>query len=218
LTVNNMGSSSVGMKIITGLTPGTSYDFYVRDSCAGSFSNWSVPASHTTSSSPLPMVNPSYSVTSLNPVTMDFVSGASGQDSTGWYFSDGTVDTGNFVTHIFTNNGPGTAIVVAKNDCGIIADTLNFVISLDDLSLSKIRLFPNPTMGKFDIEFELLESSEVEFKVRTSAGNLVLISHENLQKGGVKKSFDLDDLPSGLYSLEITTNMGLYVKRFIIEN
>ena len=149
---------------------------------------------------------------------MDFFSGASGQDSTGWYFSDGTVDTGDFVTHIFSNNGPGTAIVLAKNECGIITDTLNFVVSLDNLSLSKIRLFPNPTMGKFEIEFELLESSEVEFKVRTLTGNIVLNNYQNFQKGGVKKSFDLDDLPSGLYSLEITTNTGLYVKRFIIEN
>ena len=218
LTVNNMGSSSVGMKIITGLTPGTSYDFYVRDSCAGSFSNWSAPATHTTASSPLPTVTPSYSVTSLNPVTIDFVSGASGQDSTGWIFSDGTFDSGDSVTHVFSNNGPGTAIVVAKNDCGIITDTLNFVVSLDDLSLSKIRLFPNPTFGKFDIEFELLEPSEVEFRVRTLTGNVVLTNYDNFQKGEVKKSFNLDDLPAGLYSLEITTNMGLHVKRFIIEN
>jgi hypothetical protein len=91
-------------------------------------------------------------------------------------------------------------------------------VSLDDLSLSKIRLFPNPTFGKFDIKFELLEPSEVEFRVRTLTGNVVLTNYDNFQKGEVKKSFNLDDLPAGLYSLEITTNMGLHVKRFIIEN
>ena len=91
-------------------------------------------------------------------------------------------------------------------------------MSLDDLSLSKTRLFPNPTMGKFDIEFELIEPSEIEFRVRTLTGNIVLTDYDNFQKGEMKKSFNLDYLPAGLYSLEITTKLGLYVNRFIIEN
>jgi hypothetical protein len=218
LTVNNMGSSSATMKIITGLTPGTSYDFYVRDSCSGSLSNWSSPASYTTASSPLPTVSPSYTVTSLNPVTMDFVSGASGQDSIGWYFSDGTTAAGDSITHIFNTNGPGTAIVFAQNTCGIISDTLNFTIGMEDLNLTNFRLYPNPTMGKFDIEFEIRAPNNLQFRIMTLTGNLILENNEYYQRGQVKKSFDLRNLSAGIYLLEMKSDMGVKTARFIIDN
>ena len=222
LTVNNMGSSSTGMKIVTGLTPGTTYDFYVRDSCSGSLSNWSNSISHTTASSPLPTVSPSYTVTSLNPVTMDFISGASGQDSTGWLFTDGTgftTATGDSVTHVFSNNGGAeVAIVYAKNECGIITDTLNFTVGLEDLSMTNFRLYPNPTMGKFDIEFEIGASSNLQFRIMNLTGNLILDNNEYHQSGRVKKSFDLRNLSAGIYLLEMKSDMGVKTTRFVIDN
>ena len=218
ISVNNMGLSSSGMLTLTGLNPGTAYDVYVRDSCPGSLTTWSAPTSFTTANAPLPTVSPSYTVTSLNPVTMDFVSGASGQDSTGWYFSDGTTAAGDSITHIFITNGPGTAIAFAQNACGIISDTLNFTVGIEDLNFSNFRLYPNPTMGKFDIEFDIGASNDIQFRIMTLTGNLILDNNEYHQSGRVKKSFDLSNLSAGIYLLQIKSDMGVKTYRFIIDN
>tara|TARA_B100000780_G_C21125985_1_gene456904 strand:+ start:2516 stop:6877 length:4362 start_codon:yes stop_codon:yes gene_type:complete len=218
ISVNNMSLSSSGMIILTSLNSGTAYDVYVRDSCPGALTSWSTPAMFTTANSPKPSLSPSYTVIYTNPVTMFFTSGATGQDSTGWYFSDGTTDMGDTVTHVFATNGPGTAIVFAQNECGIITDTLNFVVGLDDINLTNLRLYPNPTSSEFYLEFQLPSSKEVHFRVITLTGTVVIESREYLQKGLVRKSFDLGTSPAGVYLMEIKTDFGIIIKRVVIDN
>jgi hypothetical protein len=123
------------------------------------------------------------------------------------------------VTHVFSNNGGAeVAIVYAKNECGIITDTLNFTVGLEDLSMTNFRLYPNPTMGKFDIEFEIGASSNLQFRIMNLTGNLILDNNEYHQSGRVKKSFDLRNLSAGIYLLEMKSDMGVKTTRFVIDN
>ena len=116
----------------------------------------------TTAAGPLPTLNPNFTVISMNPVTIQFTANANGQDTVGWAFSNGAVQGGDAVTQTFGTNGPAFAVAVAANACGIVADTVYFTVGLDDLNLTSLRLFPNPTAGQFTVEFSHLDAEDVD--------------------------------------------------------
>lgn len=214
-TVNTSASGSVTM---TGLMPGTTYEVMVQDICGGtSTSAWSTAVSFTTAAGPLPTLNPNFTVISMNPVTISFTANASGQDTVGWAFSNGAIQGGDAVTQTFGTNGAAFAVAVASNACGIVADTVYFTVGLDDLNLTSLRLFPNPTAGQFTVEFTHLDAEDVSFRIVTLTGAVVSQSMRHADAGVVRESFDLSKTPAGVYLVEVQTNAGRSVRRIVLE-
>ncbi|MBP6796332.1 MAG: T9SS type A sorting domain-containing protein, partial [Saprospiraceae bacterium] len=83
-------------------------------------------------------------------------------------------------------------------------------------NLKSVRLFPNPTSGRFTLDIELNTPSEVMIRVYNVSG----ISKEaRLLKGAAsyRESFDLKDLPNGVYSLILQNGSESQVVHFIIQ-
>ena len=212
-----VSASASGTVTLTGLMPGTSYDVIVQDNCNGTTSGWSTAVTFTTASGPLPTLNPNFTVISMNPVTIAFTANASGQDTVGWAFSTGAIQGGDAVTQAFSSNGPAFAVAVAANACGIVADTVYFTVGLDDLNLTSLRLFPNPTAGQFTVEFSHLDAEEVEFRIVTLTGAVVAQLSRHADAGTVRETFDLSKTPAGVYLVEVQTTSGRSVRRIVLE-
>ena len=153
----------------------------------------------------------------MNPVTIQFTANANGQDTVGWAFSNGAVQGGDAVTQTFGTNGPAFAVAVAANACGVVADTVYFTVGMEDLNLTSLRLYPNPTAGQFTVEFSHLDAEDVTFRVVSLTGAVVSQHMRHAEAGVVRESFDLSKTPAGVYLVEVQTTTGRSIRRIVLE-
>jgi hypothetical protein len=77
--------------------------------------------------------------------------------------------------------------------------------------------YPNPFNPKTQIEFELVQDSEVEVIVYNLAGKEVaLLKKGFLSKGNYKFEFDGSELPTGIYLYQVVTNESTQTRKMIL--
>jgi hypothetical protein len=206
-----------GSTVLTGLLPNTAYHVYVQSVCSSGTSPWSSPASVTTANAPLPTVSASYSVLSLNPVTIQFNATVANSTAVSWAFSNGGSATGAITVQTFGTNGPASAVATATNDCGSANATLNFSVGLGDNLLSSMRIFPNPTSGLVRVEFPMPTAGTAEVRVISLTGAQLSWTKGQFNAGTSSIDLDLRGLASGIYLLEVQTEDSIGVQRVMIE-
>jgi hypothetical protein len=206
-----------GSTVLTGLLPNTAYHVYVQSVCSSGTSPWSSPASVTTANAPLPTVSASYSVLSLNPVTIQFNATVANSTAVSWAFSNGGSATGAITVQTFGTNGPASAVATATNDCGSANATLNFSVGLGDNLLSSMRIFPNPTSGLVRVEFPMPTAGTAEVRVLSLTGAQLSWTKGQFNAGTSSIDLDLRGLASGIYLLEVQTEDSIGVQRVMIE-
>jgi len=206
-----------GSTVLTGLLPNTAYHVYVQSLCSSGTSPWSSPASVTTASAPLPTVSASYTVLSLNPVTIQFNATVANATGVSWVFSNGGIATGASTVQTFGTNGPASAVATATNDCGSANTTLNFSVGLSDQFVSSMRIFPNPTSGLVRVEFPMPSAGTAEVRVLSLTGAQLSWTKGQFNAGTSTLDLDLRALASGIYLLEVQTEEAIGVQRVVIE-
>jgi hypothetical protein len=88
---------------------------------------------------------------------------------------------------------------------------------LDDLNLTSLRLFPNPTAGQFTVEFSHLDAEDVEFRIVSLTGAVITQVSRYADAGTVRETFDLSKTPAGVYLVEVQTTSGRSVRRIVLE-
>jgi hypothetical protein len=87
--------------------------------------------------------------------------------------------------------------------------------TIDDVVLS--QNFPNPFNPTTQIEFELLQDSDVELKIFNLAGKEIILLHKGfLQKGIHQFKFDATGLPSGIYLYQVSTPLSSHSHKMIL--
>ncbi len=218
--VNNVTS----MYQLSGLTHGTSYDYYVLDSCDnGNVSTWIGPGSFTTD--PLPVAAFINSMTPpsgrLDTVNWGFNSAPSQNENYSvWNYGDGSpLDTGNLKSHDYLTNGNYDVILTVYNDCGSDSDTQQVIIStigILEMSMNQISLYPNPSTGLVLITDINSALGEIELNVLNSLGQVVW--SEDLYSGQTKVELDLSNLQDGIYHVQLITQAGIISKPLVIQH
>jgi hypothetical protein len=206
-----------GTTNLTGLTPNTAYQVYVQSVCSSGTSLWSSPATVTTANAPQPTVTATYSVLSLNPVTIQFNATTANATSVSWTFSNGGSATGASTVQSFGTNGPASAVVTVTNDCGSASSTLNFTVGMGENALATLRVFPNPTSGLVRVEFPMATSGSAEVRVTSIAGTQLAVQRGVYNAGTQQVELDLRSLASGIYLLEVQTEDAVGVQRLVVE-
>lgn len=106
--------------VVSGLTPGTTYDVYIRDQCGSSYSNWDT-AMVTTDTCSTVIAGFTFSDNILS-VNFDG-SNTIGADTLQWDFGDGNSAIGTNVNNTYLTPGTYVITLIAFNACGN-ADTL----------------------------------------------------------------------------------------------
>lgn len=85
---------------------------------------------------------------------------------------------------------------------------------------SKINLFPNPTKDLTFIEYELIESANVQIELFDILGkkSKTIISEDKQDKNKYKLPINLNDLNSGIYFVKIKINNSENVIKLVITN
>jgi hypothetical protein len=72
---------------------------------------------------------------------------------------------------------------------------------------TKLRVYPNPTVEQFAIEFEMLERANINVSIFDMEGRLVKLLLEDNMKPGLKTlRFNRNALSSGTYTISVTSN------------
>jgi hypothetical protein len=115
----------------------------------------------------------------------------------------------NFTYEIITNSDSSLTLIMTRDDGDFAVFQDSKILGIDDKALSQVRLYPNPTSGVLFIDSELDVLKQLV--VYDGSGRSVLsITPE-------ANSLDVSQLATGLYFLEISTENGRAVKRFIKE-
>lgn len=90
------------------------------------------------------------------------------------------------------------------------------VASNEKLKVSELNLFPNPSSGKFKVEFDPTTDKETEIVVRDLSGKeLFRDSYDG--KGKYSKEIDLSSEKSGTYFLQIIQGKRQHTKKIIVK-
>ncbi|WP_417602223.1 T9SS type A sorting domain-containing protein [Owenweeksia hongkongensis] len=208
---------------ITGLTQGTSYDFYVADTCANDTSDQAGPFTFSTTSVAAHASftwSSTYTATTQD-VTFD-AAGSSNADTYTWDFGNSNIGTGVNVTESYgLPNGSFTVKLTVTNACGSTDDTtvvINTNIGLNDLAIGQhLKVYPNPNNGEFTVEVKLVSAQNNQLVITDMSGKEVYRKEIEDANGAYAETLSLKYLPKGVYMLNLETRDGKLVRRLVIE-
>ncbi len=205
---------------INGLMPGTAYDFYVADTCAGGDTSAFIgPITVTTATGPLPVA--SFITTSINGFVVSFDGSAStgGGLSYTWDFGDGTTGTGATPSHTYTTGGSFNIQLKVTNGCGADSTTsgINSVSIGENPLAQTVTVYPNPTSGVVNVRFNSFGNASGTIRILELSGKEVLRLQEDNINGEYSGQVDISNLATGVYMLEISSG-DLKATRRLIKN
>ena len=162
--------------------------------------------------------------------TVTFNGYASGPSIVGyqWYVNNSAIAGATSTTLVLpsvTHNDTVRLEVASIANCANIGVSNRIVIHIPtgvanvSPSFQDIELFPNPNNGAFLVKGNLMgiQDGTVSFDVTNALGQVVYTSNTTIQNGSVDKSFDLKNMPTGMYMLRINKDGEGKVFRFMIE-
>ncbi|MFO8234408.1 MAG: T9SS type A sorting domain-containing protein [Bacteroidales bacterium] len=122
------------------------------------------------------------------------------------------LSTGEYTVYVSDDNNCGPAesdpVTIEANETGI--DELTDVYDL--------RLYPNPTSGKINIEMDLPNQSKVQLQVINSLGQAEKIFDFDGKRHEVSESFDMSSLNQGIYIFKFYDGDKYIGRRMVIMN
>jgi uncharacterized repeat protein (TIGR03803 family) len=149
----------------------------------------------------------------VNPGTNDTLH-ASGATSYSWAPTGGTNDT---IIVAPTKTTTYTVTGTASDGCSASATfTVNAVVGIENItSGNSISLYPNPVMNVMNLTFTTsTASTDAVVNVIDMLGNKMAENHTTITNGKNLR-MDISTLPQGVYFVQVVTNNGTQVVRFI---
>lgn len=93
------------------------------------------------------------------------------------------------------------------------------VFEVNEKINSLLEIYPNPTTGNVNIEFELEKDQNVRLILLDIQGKEVLnlLDNENLSSGKHQLNYDVSDLPSGIYMMQFVTESESRFNKLVIN-
>lgn len=111
-----------------------------------------------------------------------------------------------------------------KPSCQAFGEPIEFyykgkcTLGIDEvLSDSGFSVYPNPNNGEFRVEFELMQPKQITISLYNGTGQVIARESWNGLAGEYKKNYNLNDLPSGVYLLQLNTGDEQLTKKVIIQ-
>ncbi len=215
---------------VSGLTPGRSYQFYVRDSCGvGHVSSWAGPHTFRTLGCLAPTGLNLHTITEIT-ATVSWTSGG----ASNWNIEYGPINFplggGIFLYNVSsprTLRGlkPNTFYDVYVQDSCNVGNVSNWtgplsiktIIGIDELLERSFRIYPNPSEGVFKLEFSSSLGEDMEIRITNMMGQIVLEDEIESFSGSYRKRLEMGAYRSGVYLLQLITERATVNRRIILQ-
>ncbi len=215
---------------VSGLTPGRSHQFYVRDSCGvGHVSSWAGPHTFRTLGCLAPTGLNLHTITEITAIVSWTSGGASN-----WNIEYGPINfplgSGIFLYNVSsprTLRGlkPNTFYDVYVQDSCNVGNVSNWVgplsiktvIGMDELLERSFRIYPNPSEGVFKLEFSSSLGEDMEIRITNMMGQIVLEDEIESFSGSYRKRLEMGAYRSGVYLLQLITERATVNRRIILQ-
>jgi PKD repeat protein len=147
----------------------------------------------------------------INGATVDFKNNSS-SDATDfdWEFGDGNTSKLKNPSNTYKKSGLYTVTMTAANACGksTVKDSILFEFTpvIENDVFEVIKLYPNPTTGKFDVFIKGASSEMVEMTIFNGFGQIIALEKMNFTSGEGIANFDISNLPASAYLLQVSQN------------
>jgi len=94
---------------------------------------------------------------------------------------------------------------------------LDNTASIDDVSFSGFKLFPNPTKGDFNLQFDVITNDKVSVQLFDIRGILVGKKNYYNTSANFSERISFDKASAGLYLLRVTNGSVQTTKKLIIK-
>ncbi|MCB9235237.1 MAG: PKD domain-containing protein [Bacteroidia bacterium] len=137
-----------------------------------------------------------------------------------WNFGDGNADSVANPVHSFGNPGTFTVVLIALNDCGndTIFETVTLVGLEEDLAVSALELFPNPSNGRVSFRAPGNAGEEGQLRLLSLEGRVLWEADLVAGTEGFRHEADLSHFANGIYLIEFKTAEIRYLARLVKEN
>ena len=120
-----------------------------------------------------------------------------------------------------SNLGDNIISVLAQDENGCYSNDSVILKVVDCASLeehlSNTTLYPNPTTGEFIIQHHSFNNDVLRIEVVDLQGRLIEQRKANYTNGILFEKFNLNDLSSGIYLVELIGKKGKTVKKVILD-
>ncbi len=215
---------------VSSLTPGRSYQFYVRDSCGvGHVSSWAGPHTFRTLGCLAPTGLKLDTITEIT-ATVSWTSGG----ASNWNIEYGPINfplgSGIFLYNVSSPRilrgfKPNTFYDVYVQDSCNVGNVSNWVgplsiktvIGIDELLERSFRIYPNPSEGVFNLEFSSSLGEDMEIHITNMMGQIVLEDEIESFSGSYRKRLEMGAYGSGVYLLQLITEKATVNRRIILQ-
>jgi len=138
-----------------------------------------------------------------------------------WNFGDGNSTNMPSPTHVFPSPGLYDVTLIAYNDCGsdTIVIQINVIIdNINDISITNsLAIYPNPTKGELNIEFENYNKSDINIEIYNVLGSIIKRRTIENTYGKYTEVFDMSSYNKGIYMLIIHSDNNRTVEKIVVE-
>lgn len=125
------------------------------------------------------------------------------------------LDTNKIMIVYYSSSGTGITGAIYKLNIEYFNQTLSDKNL--DFNDNKITLYPNPTQGEVNIEYNFARDKEINLTLYNSIGTLVYKENYIAGIGEYKKYYNFSDLPAGIYYISMQ-NQGKEIRKKLIIN
>ena len=153
----------------------------------------------------LPTANYAFDV--VGEATVNFTSNTNTKVSYLWDFGDGTTSTEKDPSHVFPGPGDYDVVLTVSNSCGTMQSTKTVTVIgtgiFDPTDNDAVRVLPNPNKGAFDLILNTSEQQDLRLRLMDITGRQIVSKDLRAGVGETRVSFAQDQLPSGIYILQL---------------
>jgi len=135
-----------------------------------------------------------------------------------WYFNNNTISGANQPSYSITNvqsSDAGNYYVEISNTCGNITSNeaiLSVSASINELAEYGIKVYPNPSNGKLNIEFPQ-RLSDIKVSISNISGKIIY--YNNLTTSN--QEIDLSSFSKGVYFINLRFNNKIIISKLILK-
>ncbi len=137
-----------------------------------------------------------------------------------WDFGDGFFSELQRPKHYYNQSGNYLVCMVAKNFCNqvISCDTISIMpIESGNKSSEVVQLYPNPSTGMISVTNGRIQANFEKIKITNFNGTIVLDQNSSrLSKRENGYFCDFTGLESGIYTIHVVTDIGIFTQKAII--